>query len=419
MAETLQTLIHTWDLIEEHRDEIALVGAIRLDPADNLIKLRADSNGNYPLTGEHYAITPLFSPGAVRQWVGFQADIAHVVDGVLGQLTGEAFRLHDGETQWYWDGAAWVETGTAWNTQAEIANNISSFSATARALRIVIRLSTTDKTKTPLLARAKVAWTGRVFWMEDLMYRSLHRYLSDIRLSVDLAVKVPFPGGASFELGPILDKLGIPFNIVTIEAAFNEASDPDSVTDILTSYNETTRRVTLTSAVPVGDFVRFRMVVSPEVAIENTASDYIEVERVPAIQATDFEDVASSPLSQDDSVVNKATHDLIRLPAPYRFDVRFSMIALAPSSVDLTRLIAAIVEYMERNPILRSVATDRPYTIQMIDEFNVQTRPSLSNLANSRASAVIKNVLAFNKPAVYEKGVTSLNLGGDLDATVT
>jgi hypothetical protein len=148
------------------------------------------------------------------------------------------------------------------------------------------------------------------------------------------------------------------------------------------------------------------------VAIEQTSQDFTEVEKVPAILISDFQEVNSGELpGGEDGVVNKNTGAAVRIPAPYRFDIQFTMILLAPSGVDLMRMLDSIVGLMENNPIIRSTAMDEGYRIWLIDEFATRTAPNLADVASSQAKFQIMDVLSFKRTAVVETGVTQLNLG--------
>lgn len=411
--------MQAWEFVEPERANLAFTGSIRLDPG-GWVELKKDTlTGEYPTTGDHYVIGPLFQPKAVRQWLGFEAEIEHVDDGTVAQLTGDGFRLHDGISQYWWDGAAWVVNTVNWNTQAEVAANIGTFPAVARKIRAVIRLTTTDKRYTPKLRWAKVAWKGKVFWLEDIIYRSLVPYLRNINPIVDIAFPVAFPGGTSLDVGAALDGIGIPFTVVDVDAVFNHATDIDAYTNLLVSYNTSTRIATLSVAIPVGTVAKVRLVVRPEIVVESTSQEYSEVEKVPALVITDIDEVGSSPLSQEDGVVNRATGAAIRVPAPYRFDVRFTMIALAAGGVDLSRMIGEIVKYLDNNPLLRATATDRTHRVHLVDEFTTRTRPELNDMHSAQATFQIKDVLAFTKPAVSETAVRTLKFGGDLDLDIT
>lgn len=414
MAERLTILPHDFDLIEDNRAGLTFVGSIRLNHQLNsgagAVQLKADANGDYPTTGDQYVVTPLYKPKAVRQWVGFQVDIAHVMDGPDAQLTGDGYRLSDGTSHYYWDGAAWTVTTTLWNTEADIAAHISTFPATARQLAIVAKLSTTSVTVTPVLSAIHIAWTGKVEMFEDIVYRSLVPLLKTVRTITDFAIKVPVPGGFQLDVMTPVKTSGLTFNVVDVEGVFNNSLDPDHYNNLLQSYNPATGIATLNTAVPVGQMAFCRLVLQPQVAIVSTAQDYTEVEKVPAVQIADISAVDTQPLSQESAVTNKATGDQYVFQPPYRFNLRFTMIALTPGGVDLMRILRALVELVESNPTITSTATDEQYRFWMMEEFNNTTAPTDSNLTSMQAVFEIRDILTYEKPTKLVKGVRTVNL---------
>lgn len=413
----LETLLHRFEFSDETRADVTLsdLAKIRLDGTSETVQLKAAESGAFPLDDDLYAISPLFQPKAGRQWVGFQAFIQHAFDGLV-PITSDGFRLHDGTNQYWWDSAAWVVNTTDWNTEAEVAANISTFPATARKLRVVVKLRTGDARVTPRLSAIKVAWKGLIpSYLEDIIYRSLVPAFRGIRYITDFVSKVPMPGGFSLNVGSALTAAGIPFNAVDVDSIFDHTADPEHVVNKLASYNPVTKMATLSSSIPVGNTAFIKVLVEPEVAVEQTSQDFVEVEKAPALVITDMNAVDSSPLSQDDGVVNKATGAAIRIQAPYRFDLRFTMIALAPGATDLMRFTESIVGFVENSPTLHSPALDKRYRLWLVNEFTSQTRPNRAELHSAQATFVIKDVLAFTKPAKTETAVMSVKLRGDTD----
>lgn len=416
MAERLTTLPHDFDFIEDNRDGMTFVGQCRLNPKLNgagAVQLTADTDGYYPVTGEHYVVSELYEPAAVRQWLGFQADITHVMNGPDTQLTGDAFRLGDGADQYYWDGAAWVVSTSDWNTEGEIATNIATFPVTERALQVVVRLTTTDARSTPILTAVHIAWEGKVEAFEDIVYRSLVPLLRTVRTIMDFGVKIKIPGGTSLDIGAAVAAANMTVTVVDVDGVFNNNTDPDHYNNLLSSYNANTGIATLSTAVPVGQFAFCRLVLRPQVAIVSTSQDYTEVEATPALQIKDIEAVDSQPLSVETGITNKATGDIIVIPPPYRFNLRFTMIALTPGGVDLMRILRALVEMVEDNPTITSAATGERYRLLMTDEFTNTTTPQDNNLHSMQAMFEIRSVLAFEKPAVRTKAVGSVILPGN------
>lgn len=391
---------------------IGLNGAIRLDGAANCVKLQADSSGLYPLSGDNYVATPIYRPKAVRRWTGFQVDILHFKDGPDTPITGDGYRLGDGTDQYEWDGSAWVISTGNWNTEAEVATNIGSFPTTARQIQVFARLTTTDTRTTPLLAAIRLTWTGKVEIFEDIVYRSLVPLLRTTRVIIDFNIKVQIPGGLTLDVRSAVTAAGYKFTVVDVESVFNHNVDADHYDNLLASYDGSTGKATLSTAVPVGQNAFCRLVVQPQVAVENTAQDFIEVESVPALQVTNIESVDSQPLSLTVGVVNKGTGDAIVIPPPYRFTLRFTMIALTPGGVDAMRMLRALVELVESNPTIRSTATDEHYRLWMTNEYNTVTSPTANNLQTQQATFEILDILTYEHPSVAAKAVGNLNIYG-------
>ncbi len=414
MAEHLTTLPHDFDFIDDNRSGLTFTGSCRLDPklqnGAGAVQLTADTNGDYPLTGSHYVVSELYTPRAVRQWLGFQVDITHKMETPEIQLTGDGYRLGDGTSQYYWNGSAWTATTTLWSTEAEIAANIGTFPVTARQILVVVRLTTTDRRYTPVLTAVRIAWKGKVEAFEDIVYRSLVPLMRTVRSTADFAIKVGIPGGLSLDVKTPVTASGLGFEIMDVDGVFNNNLDPDHYTNLLSSYNATTGIATLSTAVPVGQFAVCRLVVRPQVSILSTSQDYIEVEKTPALQIKDIQSVDSQPLSAYSGVTNKATGDIILIPPPYRFNLRFTMIALTPGGVDLMRILRAVVNLVENTQTILSTATGERYRFWMIDEFSNTTTPQDNNLHSSQAMFEIRDILSFERPAVNSKAVGTINL---------
>lgn len=414
MAEKLTTLLHDFDLISDNRSKVTFVNNIRMDPSQRhgagAVTLKGDANGLFPTSGDNYIITPLFNPAAVRQWIGFQSYLDQVNDGPDVQLTGDGYRLSDGTQQWWWNGSAWVVDTTHWNTEGDIASHIATFAATARQIAIVANLTTTSTSATPVLRMLRVAWVGKVEVFEDLLYRSLVPLLQTVRTISDFAIKVPMPGGAQLDIGKAVTSTKLSFNVVDVESVFNDNIDPNHYNNILQSYNPTTKIATLNPAIPVGQFAFCRLVLQPQVSVVSTSQDFIEVEAVPALQITNVQSVDSTSLSVDNSCTNKATGAQLIVQAPYRFNLRFTMIALAPGGVDLARLLRALVNLVENNFTIMSKQTGEEYRFWMIDEFNTMTVPMSNNLQSMQVTFDIIDVLTYERPTLQATAVKTLNL---------
>lgn len=404
---------------EDTRTSVTLTGSVRIDPVRNVLELQKDASGAFPTAGEHFAISAAFQPGAVRAWYGFQVFVRHAYSGPQ-PLTSIQFRLHNGTDQFAWNGSAWAVSTSAWNTEQEVADFIDQFPIATKTIRIVTRLVTSDKSKTPTVELIKIGWLARINFFEDLIYRSLPAMLRNFRYETAIAFRVAFPGGLTLPVAPAVTASGVPYNVRDVVAVYNHSLDPDHLNDLLNIWDGSSGNATLTTAIPVGSFAYVEISVEPEVVISATSQDYVEVEKAPALLVTNIESVNSSPLSQDDGVVNKATGVATRVYAPYRFDIRFDMIALAPSGLDLVRMGESLVDFMAQHQLIRSIGLDQMYRVWMLNEYDVQTVPNLSDVHQSGGSFVIKDVVKFRRTSSVggEVAVRSLHVGGDLDIEI-
>lgn len=418
MSERLDTLIKCYEFTNDDRPNVSLVGDVRLDAKTSRIELKKDALGFFPTSGDHYVISEIFQPTAVREWSGLQAFMDHQKDGP-NTVTGDGFRLHDGTDQYWWDGGNWVVNSSSWNTEDDVAANISSFPTTTKKLRVVVRLTTTDKRKTPSLAMVKVSWKAKVQYLEDIIYRTLVPFLRGIRPLTDYVFKVPFPGGLTLDVGAAVDDSGIPFNVTGVDSIFDHTSDPSWETNLLSSYDVGTGKATLSSTIPVGNYAACQIEVEPEVSVNMTHPDFLEVEKAPALILSNIRSVGSSHLSQDDHVVNKGDGSAVRVLAPYRFDLEFDMIAIAPGAVDLLRLKESIVDLLENNRTIRSAALDREYRIILVDEVDISTTPNSKGLHSSQGRIAIRDILAFRRGSKSEQSVTTLKFRGDANVDVS
>lgn len=404
---------------EETRAGIVLTGSARIDPTRGVLELRRDASGNFPTTGEHFAISASFHPGAVRAWYGFQVFVRQAYSG-LQPLTSVLFRLHNGTDQFAWNGSSWMASTSVWNTEQEVSDFIDQFPITTKTIRVVVRLVTTDKSKTPTVELIKIGWLAKIDFFEDMIYRSLTSMLREFRYEPRIVFRVAFPGGLTLPVAPAVVASGIPYLVRDVVAIYNESLDPEHMNDLLDTWDGLSGNATLTTAIPVGSFAYVEISVEPEIAISATSQDYVEVEKVPSLLITNIESVNSQPLSQDDGVVNKATGVATRVHAPYRFDIRFDMIAAAPSGIDLVRMTESLVDFMAQHQLIRSVGLDQMYRIWMLNEVDVQTSPNLADVHQSSASFVIKDISKFRRSSSVggEVAVRSLHVGGDLDIEI-
>jgi hypothetical protein len=400
MSEQVATVIKHFQFTEEDRTLIVLsdTAKIRLDGKLNAVVLKADADGKYPTTANINVRSALTNPKAVRKLVGFEATILHAkVAGV--PITGAGFRLHDGTSQWYHNGSAWVISTSLWNTEAQVAANIATYNVKAtRTFGVVVNLTTTDDTATPQLQELKVAAEYKIDFSEEIVYRTLVRALTEnVRLLIDFALKVVFPGGSTINLSTA--RIDYSPDIVDVDSVFDHTADPDHLTNLLSSYDAPTKVITLGTAIPVGNVAWIILVARPRVAVENTSQDFIEVEHTPALVITEIESAESSTLPSGDSVVNKGAGTIIETPAPFRENLRFTMLGHAPGGVAGERLWSALVQYLESNPVLRSPGLDEGYRLLKMGERGSRTIPNAANLHTFQLRFQLMDIVMYTRKA--------------------
>jgi hypothetical protein len=398
----LHQLVKTFTFTEDDHRHLVFSepSQIFLDGGTNTVRLRPSDDGRYPMTADLYVISQVADPRASRRLLGFEASVRHVTRAGR-QITSDGFRLHDGRSQFWWNGNAWEPNTTKWNTEFELANHVKEFSLVpAHRFGVVVQLATKDPTVTPELVAVKFLYEARLLsFLEDIVYRSLVPDMkAKLRPVAELVYRMP-AAAATVDLQDVLSKVNVPFLPAGLEAAFDRTADPDLLLDILADYNPGLQLVTLTAPVPAGDIVQLAITYQPEIAVEATDPDFFEVEKVPSITLHGIEEVESSPLAQGDVVSNKSDGTAVEVPAPYRGTVRFHLTLVAPSGPDLHRMAEEVKRYAVENPILRSVALDEGYRLFLREEFQSTATPTAAGFQTSTATFELVDVLMWKKQA--------------------
>lgn len=396
----VRKLIKTFSFRNQDRDVVVLGTGTRLDAERHRVTLLADDDGVFPTDADLFVRSRLTNPTAVRRWTGFEADAVQVLDGLGQPLTSTQYRLDDGTTEHYWDGAAWVIAGPSdWNSEAEVADNIPQFDATAtRSLRVVVNLATTDPRFSPELLRIKVLYEAVIDFQEDILYRSLIPLLrSSIRPISRFVITMP----ALSNSFPIADaKLETGYEVVGIDSVFDLTSDPDRLNDLFLSFDGTT--ITMTTAVAAGNQVWVRFIYEPVVAMK-TSQDFIDASRVPAIVLDSVELVnARDAPSGEDSVANKAQGTAVMVPSPQQGDLEVTLLGMADKGVDEQRLSEAVNAFFSNTPFVTSTGLDEAYRLHLLDEYASVSESNQDEIHVGRARFQIRHFRRWLKDAVDE-----------------
>jgi hypothetical protein len=393
---------------------------VRLDPEDHKLKLALDpTTFRYPTDADLSIRTRTYRPDAVRTLEMIQLTAVLPVDEDGAAVTSVGLRIFDGTDERWWNGAAWVVAGAGeWNTEAEVNANIAAFDVSARAFGVVFNLATTDDRFTPEVECFAVLWRGPIDWTDDLLIDSLVGVLQDELAYVeDVALPPLASASAVIDLDAYSDDHDLTY--VDADAVFDHVNDPTHATDLLSSYNPTTRVLTLTTPIPIGGVPYLRMIVRPHVAWD-TNQDFTELGKLPQVIIRDTENVVSSryPPRSASEIVNKTTNAAVKVPAPYRATYELTVEVNVDRTTTQARIVDELMRFLttgpasEVGPFLRSRATDRRYRMRLIDEFRaVDPRLNLADVRTFQAEFRIEDAALGLFPAEDVFGVEQMNLG--------
>lgn len=385
---------------------------IRLDPKDFRGKLKLTA-AKYPLAENLYVRTPVVRPAAVRKLLMIQVD-ADIPEG-----TSVGLRLWDGTRDLFWDGTGWAVPGAGdWNTEAEVSAHLQTFPVTTNfAFAVTFNLLTNDDRVTPTVWGASILWEGEVDWLEDLLIDSLTATVQEeATFPVEMALP-PLPADDDvIDLNDYREEAALVF--VGAEAVYDHLADPLHLTNLLSSYNPTTKVFTLSTDIPAGGVPFLRMTTRAQVAWD-TNQDWEELGSLPQIVLRDSEtdDSSTYPMFADRGIVRKDTGAGVEIPAPYKSTFRITMEVRTNRSREQARLIEAMTRLLvagpsgEAGPFLRSRATDRRFLIKLTDQFSAQA-PAIDN-ADVRAFQTEFRLVDLTqqlRPARDAHGVSRLKL---------
>jgi len=410
----LRDFIHHFTFTEADRAYVTLGTDTRLNPVTHRAQLGTYGVAAYPTDADLYVKTRLWNPEAVREWKGFEAYIVHKkIDNVV--KTSAGFRLSDGTDQYWWNGAAWEVNTSDWNTEAEVATNISAFPATSRKLQVVVNLKTTDSSVTPELIEIRVLYGALLdSELEDMILRTVVRGLKNVRAITRFDIEMATTG-ITIDLNNF--PLDTDYNIVGVDAAFNDTDDPDHNTDLLDSYNAGTKVVTLTTPVTAGKTVWLRLEYKPEVAVQ-TSRDYIEVEHIPSLIIEDARLINATASAEEDHVGNRGDFSAVVLPAPIQGTLEFTLSAIADKVVDGLRLSAAVKRWFGDNPLIRSSGLDEAYSLHLVDEYEHRGTASEEDLFTWRATFRVERFCIWHRSSKAGHLVKEFKTTGDVEITV-
>lgn len=411
----LRDVLYSYDFTEPYRGDISFSDAtkVRLDPADNSLKLKSDSDGDYPTDDNLWVKTQLFWPRAGKGWSGFTASSITPAGTSLG------YRLNDDADDFWWDGAAWSTPGASdWNTEAEVASNIASY--TAKKLRVVINLATSDADYTPIVDSLYVGYKARIVFLDQWIYRTL---VPTLRNGVRPIAAWPVPIGVDTDEIDLNDyRLDTPFDITGIDAVFNHSDDPDHDADLFQSYDPGTKIITLSSSIEAGKVAWIDFFYEPEVAAL-TSVDYHELRKVPALTIENLTVDLAVRSGLTNVLVNKGDHTkALKYEAPWQCCLKGDIVVSAPRGTDEMALVEEVIAFISENQTITVPGTDEQVDWIVTSYYTRDTLTDLSDLKTATIAFELRWLRAWLQPVrdsssgVYS--VTGMRLTGSVDVII-
>lgn len=396
MAE--RKIVKMWRFEEKDRASISFSDStkVELDSKTNTIKLKRQGFSQskkayyYSTQTDLYVTIQVFNPKALVQWLGFGTE-PFVSLQPAGTSLG--FKLNDGTSDRYWDGAAWSVAGASdWNTEAEVSTNISSFPASSKKLSVVINLKTTDKFYTPSISSVAVLMLVDISYLHSLVADSLVARLMD-QMRPHVALVQRADGGTTHTI-----QTESPYNIVEVPRVYNQDTDPQHQTNLAASFDPSTSIITLTGPVTRSSRLWIVTKVEPEVYINWASQDYIEVEKIPAVVIDQFETEGHDTLAQA-YVKNAAAGSATLLFGALRQQITFDVLLLGEGNRDLMEMWDHAQEFIQAHPVITWDALDEEVSLVLIDTGNHFGRPNLSDKHQMRFRFQLRDVYLWLRPS--------------------
>lgn len=426
----MKRLIKTFHFAEDCRNEFDLTGGLRISEHNRLEVPRTDvANGPSPSTPvydtaqTYTARTPTFNPGAATSWELFS--VRHPTPpsdpdpGITSPPYVIRFRVSDGSSDFYWDGAAWsaVTLNTHWNTEAEVSTNISSFPI--RSIAFVVNMWTTSSSVTPALESIKLLYQSKLSEQYDVIYESL---IPDLKESLRGRARVAYrmqTTGTTINFSD-LEALGFEssYDVTDVLEVYNYSTDSTRTTNLLASYNTSTSVITTSSSIAAGEVAWVEFEYVPTIAV-HTSKDYSELSSIPGVDIIDINTTTVvEQVNTSDGVVDPTTDTGWLVPGPAIRTISFSIELVCDKQYDLEHLASSLREWSQSTDI-RMRGADEVYTILKLGDFNYSSERSLGNLRTAKVDFSILNVAFFERPATAVTGLQSINFsGGNLTLTI-
>jgi hypothetical protein len=379
-----------------------------LDQTANALTLRPQSYNRvtgdpvYPTDTDLIVTTWITNPEALTQWLGFSVEPLTPNQPADTQVR---FKLNDGTDDRYWSGASWDVAGAAdWNTEDEVAANISSFPVTSKQLAVVINLVSDDGVSTPTVNDLDLLMEVDIDYVRSLIADS---FMADLKENVRPVLEHAMGalGGDKLDLRD----LETAYNVLDVTAVYNVSDDPNRLTDLLSSYDVTTKTIQLTGSVVRGKAMVILFQIEPEVYLEWGSQDYTEVSKIPAI-VIESVDLTGNQVQARFEVRELTTYTAVIRRSPFKLMVEFAIVLIAGKNRNLLPMVDQMLAYLATTHQLRWRAIDENVSMRSLDQGTFRQRPSLSDEHATRFTVVLDDVYLWLSPEETVFLVQQLNL---------
>jgi len=412
----LKKILKEFNFNEQRRSSITLGPETRLNPRTERIQLKEQglvgwivkqgTLPTYPTDDDLYVKTWVTNPTSVKQWIGFDVEVEHTTVDLV-TVTSVAFRLSNGTDEYWFNGSSWEINVVDWNTETEVANNISTFPVVSKNLQVIINLKTSNKNYTPKVDRVKVLYDSDITHYEDYIARS---FIPMIRSGIRPMTDYPVVLSNSTDTVDLINDypLETPYNLTGVFRVYNLTDDPEKVVDIYQSYDDVTQVITLSEVVAAGKALWIQLYYELEVALA-TDTEFYEIAKVPAIYLADVDLINDPEGSKYDYVRNKDAGTAVKLAAPIQGTYEIKMEVFTDTKKNSDRVGEAVRDFFRNNKFLTSVGLDESFSLVFLDKNQSAARDKQNNIHVARFRVLVSNVLFFDK-AIDAYLVTNLNL---------
>lgn len=411
----LRRLIKVLTFTDDERDDFVLGGLVRVDPAAGRVTLVDGTTGADDV--EQTARSRMMVLGSLQRWVGFEVRASNWLDRYTGSvLTTTTYRLTDGVSVFWWNGAAWATPGPGnWNTEDEIAENINTFPVTAaRTMAVQVNLASSDERFSPSVDQIRLAWESTIEFGEDIITRTLLPALETHVLPLGRATYTMPADGVVVPLAGLRLEEG--YKVASIDSVFDDTNDPTHLVNLYDSFDDVD--IMLSASVDAAAIVHVNFIYSPVVA-ETTSQDYDEVSMTPALVIREVTESLPEPCALGKlSCARRSTGEAVVLPPPSYVTFTGALEVRASKTVDRRRIEDQILAFFRNHPVLRSTGLDEGYSLLLTDPFQSIGDVDQTEIHVSQCHFKIMNVLFWLKDAyddllpsslVFGTGIASVN----------